>query len=341
MSEKRGRQRDGGRSGGGGSKKSKRAEVMDASGQTVEERRQLRLKQRNLKNLIIEQQSDLGDLNKDTCRELTEENGKLFNETNFPREAVTDGENMKLIAEGSAAQVKKVNNGSSGVDLDDYLNHVKAFFSKKDGHDGEFNWCKWGGNVSMVYLATPEGTSFMMGPLDKPAKERKANQRREKIVDDAEEIRPEEEVGKGKKAKQNKDQTQERIAKMKESETKSDRFKSNQDMFEVLINPKSFTQTVENIFDFSFFVKGGTGHISIDKETMLPQVKFTADMSADSSTSQPQTHKQWLMSFTKADFDELTKLYELEESHVEHRSEGPKSDYYDPLKHGNRDSNRQ
>lgn len=38
------------------------------------------------------------------------------------------------------------------------------------------------GNVSMVYLATPEGTSFMMGPLDKPAKERKAFQRREKIV---------------------------------------------------------------------------------------------------------------------------------------------------------------
>lgn len=32
-------------------------QVMDASGQTVEERRQLRLEQRNLKNLIIEQQA--------------------------------------------------------------------------------------------------------------------------------------------------------------------------------------------------------------------------------------------------------------------------------------------
>lgn len=30
---------------------------MDASGQTVEERRELRLKQRNLKTLIIEQQA--------------------------------------------------------------------------------------------------------------------------------------------------------------------------------------------------------------------------------------------------------------------------------------------
>ena len=33
---------------------------MDASGQTVEERRQLRLEQRNLKNLIIEQQAVRG-----------------------------------------------------------------------------------------------------------------------------------------------------------------------------------------------------------------------------------------------------------------------------------------
>lgn len=42
-----------------------------------------------------------------------------------------------------------------------------------------------------------------------------------------------------------------------------------------------------------------------------------------------------------ADFKELKELYELEESHIEHRNEGPKSDYYDPLKHGNRESNRQ
>lgn len=41
------------------------------------------------------------------------------------------------------------------------------------------------------------------------------------------------------------------------------------------------------------------------------------------------------------DFRELKELYALEESNIEHRSEGPKSDYYDPLVHGNRESNRQ
>lgn len=49
----------------------------------------------------------------------------------------------------------------------------------------------------------------------------------------------------------------------------------------------------------------------------------------------------WILFFVSADFKELKELYELEESHVEHRNEGPTSDYYDPLKHGNRESNRQ
>lgn len=34
--------------------------------------------------------------------------------TNFPREAVTDGENLNLIAQGAVAQVKKVNKGAVG-----------------------------------------------------------------------------------------------------------------------------------------------------------------------------------------------------------------------------------
>ncbi|CAM9890865.1 unnamed protein product [Ectocarpus sp. 12 AP-2014] len=194
----------------------------------------------------------------------------------------------------------------------------------------------------MVYLATPEGGGFMMGPLDKPAKERKAAQRREKHIDNAEEITPMMEMKGSKKAKQNKDQTQMRIAKMRAHERQNEDAGSKKDMFETLINPKSFTQTVENLFDFSFFVKSGEGHITIDPETKLPQVKF--DQSTPSGDAPPAASgdaKQWLMSFTPADFSELKELYGMEESNFEHRSEGPKSDYYDPLTHGNRESNRQ
>lgn len=49
----------------------------------------------------------------------------------------------------------------------------------------------------------------------------------------------------------------------------------------------------------------------------------------------------WCLICISADFDDLKELYEMKEPHLEHRSEGPKSDYYDPLETGNRESNRQ
>ncbi|CAN0126309.1 unnamed protein product, partial [Ectocarpus sp. 4 AP-2014] len=306
MSEKRSRRREGGEGGGSGRpKKPKRPEVrvMDESGQTNEERRELRLKQRTLKNKIIEQQADIGDLNKDACRELTLESGKQSEQSKYPREAANDAENLKLLAGASSGQSSQISKGSVGIDGDAFLDSIKKHFGRTKGDDEQgvntFNWAKWGGNVSMVYLATPEGGGFMMGPLDKPTKERKAAQRREKHIDDAEEITPMMEMKGSKKAKQNKDQTQMRITDMREHERKKEDAGSKRDMFETLINPKSFTQTVENLFDFSFFVKSGEGHITIDPETKLPQVKFDQSIqSGDAPPANSRDGKQWLMSFT-------------------------------------------
>ncbi|CAN0340224.1 unnamed protein product [Ectocarpus fasciculatus] len=219
---------------------------MDESGQTNEERRELRLKQRALRTVILEQQAELGDLNKDTCKVLTEANAECFKQSSYPREAANDAENLKFIGQGCEKQTEVVNNGSVGIDGDAFLDSVKKYFGKTKGDDEQgvktFNWPKWGGNVSMVYLAAPEGGGFMMGPLDKPAKERKAAQRREKYIDDAEEVTPEMDTKTNKKAKQNKDQTQMRISKMRVHESKKEDAGSKKDMFETLINPKSFTQ---------------------------------------------------------------------------------------------------
>ena len=42
-----------------------------------------------------------------------------------------------------------------------------------------------------------------------------------------------------------------------------------------------------------------------------------------------------------SDFKEPQGLYKLTKSNIPHGDEAPKSDYYDPLFHGNRESNRQ
>lgn len=45
--------------------------------------------------------------------------------------------------------------------------------------------------------------------------------------------------------------------------------------------------------------------------------------------------------FFAAEFREIAELYGMTEPNLKHRDEGPKSDYYDPLVHGSRESNRQ
>ncbi|CAM9806862.1 unnamed protein product [Scytosiphon promiscuus] len=348
MSEERSRrpQAEGEGGGAGRTKKAKKSQkVMGLSGQTTEQRRELRLKQRALKSRIIEQESDIGDLNKDAFREVTEANAVLSEEAKYPREFAQAVDNLKLISKAQADGSDKLHGTSVGVNVENALDQIGKVFSRTKGEAGDgsrlFEWAKWGGNISMLFLALPDRADFMMGPLDKPAKERKRAQRRQKINDDdAEEVVPEMDQ-RGKKAKLNKDQTQTRITKMKDIECEPEHARTKKDMFETLMNPNSFTQTVENLFDFSFFVKSSQGHISIDEKTDLPQVMFDQEEAGRSGNEGAGVQRQWLMSFTPEDFRELKALYALEGSNIEHRSEGPQSDYYDPLVHGNRESNRQ
>ncbi|CAM9421758.1 unnamed protein product [Ascophyllum nodosum] len=335
--------------GGGGRTKKRKMKLMDESKQTAQERRALRLEQRKLRAEVIEQQADIGDPTKTNMQEVTEKNHRLFRSVKYPREAVQDGETMKLIASAASEQVKKVANSSVGTDLDDFLHKLKTVFSTASGagsgSSAHFNWSKLGGSVSMVFLSAPAGGGFMMGPLDKPLKEARSRQRRNKPNDDnVEEVEPEDVAPtKGKHgSKQKKDQTHERITRMRDQVATKGLNGKETDMFETLLNPKSFTQTVENLFDFSFLVKNGQGAISLDEGSGLPRVTFNGMQSGSAEgASSSEGPKQWLMSFGPADFRELTELYGLKEPHFKHRDEGPTSDYFDPLVHGNRDTSRQ
>lgn len=341
MSEKRARSnRGGGEDEGGrrsGRSKRQKEKLCDDSGQTAEERQILRAEQHKTKKAVIEQRNDIADPTKNNMVELTKQNNQHFQKVKFTREAVTDAETSRLIAEAASEQVKMVTQGSSGLDVDKFMVElVKIFSSASDDGSGAttFNWTRLGADVAQVYLSVPQGGGFMMGPLEKVAKGPRVQKKRvdRPTDDDAEEVVPETQAPKvGKSNKAVKDETQKRIVKMKSQCATSAKLGKKQDLFETLFNPKSFTQTVENIFDFSFFVKSRAGAITTDKDTQLPQVIFQDALTGEEQSSNP---KQWLLSMNPAEFREIVELYEMEESNIRHRDEGKKSKYYDPLVHG-------
>jgi non-structural maintenance of chromosomes element 4 len=89
-----------------------------------------------------------------------------------------------------------------------------------------------------------------------------------------------------------------------------------------LINPKSFTQTVENIFHYSFLVKKGSASIALrDKALDLSGVTTKPGLAIKYVTERPTPPpaKQAIMTLTMQDWRDLCAAYAVEEGDLPHR----------------------
>jgi hypothetical protein len=95
---------------------------------------------------------------------------------------------------------------------------------------------------------------------------------------------------------------------------------------ELLFNPKSFTQTVENIFHYSFLVKQGTAQLEVRKPKILDEgLELDGGLIARpryiAKTQQkaPPPPRQAIVSLTMKDWRDMIKAYDVKESDVPHR----------------------
>jgi hypothetical protein len=143
---------------------------------------------------------------------------------------------------------------------------------RKDGNTF-FDWATLGVQTGVCYNAVPSKVVFAAGKYEvgiaaKPKKAREA-----KVKDTSEAVRPDEEkvVAKGDKATMSVADTC--VSNMRKRIT--EKYNANisikegapapepLDPLEILLDPKSFTKTVENFFYFSFLIK--RGNVGVDK----------------------------------------------------------------------------
>ena len=108
-------------------------------------------------------------------------------------------------------------------------------------------------------------------------------------------------------------------------------FKKNQEVcyVELLFNPRSFTQTVENIFHYSFLVKHGQAHFKVRKKDIKlcdglvlragPVVRH-ADPDDNGDGKGHPTPKQAVVGLTMKDWRDLIEAYGVTKSDVPHRT---------------------
>lgn len=90
-------------------KSKKKLRLMSASGQTEQERRTLRRKQRELhQEIAIGNSGAAAAGDGEELTHLRNQNNELWNQVRYPREAVLDSENVDLIADKAARKAEKI-----------------------------------------------------------------------------------------------------------------------------------------------------------------------------------------------------------------------------------------
>ncbi|KAJ0250352.1 Non-structural maintenance of chromosomes element 4 A [Hirschfeldia incana] len=229
--------------------------------QGISDRRILRSQYLSLIHKISDSKDDLTRVDSDKFSRIFSEFENLHQKVQKPREQVADAEAFLDIANTIMSSVKS-HSATTGVSPAEFVNAlVNTFGQASLGVDDtappvSMKWKDLGLAVcSTVFVSC--GCSTMLGPMDTELKERKRAVYR-KRTKPGEGVRPDE-----------VDDTQ--------SEEKTDTDKNMAIMFNILgqkkrvrlenlvLNRRSFAQTVENLFALSFLAKDGRVEIIVDK----------------------------------------------------------------------------
>ncbi|KAJ0242199.1 Non-structural maintenance of chromosomes element 4 A [Hirschfeldia incana] len=283
--------------------------------QGVSDRRVLRSQYLALINKISDSKDDLTSVDSDKFSRIFNEFENLHQKVQKPREQIADAEAFLDIANTMLSSVKS--QSSNGVSPAEFVNAlVNGFGQAPLGFDADetaapvsIKWNDLGLAVcSTVFVSC--GCSTMLGPMDTELKVRKRAVYR-KLTKPGEGVRPDE-----------VDDTQ--------SEEKTDTDKNMAIMFNILrqkkrvglenlvLNRRSFAQTVENLFALSFLSKDGRVEIIVDKNGShfaLPRNAPAANLVASGEV----TYNHFVFRFDFKDWKLMSEMVPMGEELMPHR----------------------
>ncbi|GLE08137.1 hypothetical protein PINS_up019099 [Pythium insidiosum] len=288
-----------------GSKGRKRG-FLENSNLTDQDRRQVRWKERELYQDIRENASELATLNSQRFQATTDELEEMYEDVCYPREANLDASNLDELNMAVAKQAQSL--GASDLTKYEFTELIRASREACGGDDGKrFDWYTLGSAAGACFRSVPE-ISFLFGLMDTQVvhKERK-RARRVRDDEDVQASQPSEYTSK-------KDRKDAQARRLEVLQNKMEEVRKR-NLFDVVIDPQSFTQTVENLFDMSFLVRNGAVEIALDDQG-LPHLENHEGRAEENIPAQSQS----IISITPAQWAELADTWQVEEPLVGHRS---------------------
>ncbi|KAI3896483.1 hypothetical protein MKX03_014630 [Papaver bracteatum] len=220
----------------------------------VSDRRVLRAKYLDVRNIIHDEREDISDANSDKFKSVFSKVESLHKMVTKPREQVADAEALLGIVNSLVTSVKAQN--SDGVTPNDFITFLLQNFGKRNQQARlSIGWKDLGLEVCHIFMKVP-GCCTMVGPMDVEVKQRKTVTQRKRTRKPTTTERPEDLDAEEEKTTD----TDRNMIAMYDILKKNKRVRLDN----LLLNRVSFAQTVENLFALSFLVKDGRVKITVD-----------------------------------------------------------------------------
>jgi len=306
----------------------------------------------------------MADVQSDAFEKIRGENNKLWNLVRYTREAVLDGDNVNVISSRAARQVDKLISVPryDANRLANKMKAKCSIRSGSNSYN-TFDWKTFGIEAGSCFNSVPSLCSFLNGPIDNAyqPKQRKKPVRRIIEDDDAEEEEVGTVQQKSKSKSEDKlsavekqitvirktlkmrdpqerekvqEKTVEHLGKTMEELDDVERvnyMKRVQKcaahkpcMLQFVMNPDSFTQTIENIFGLSFLVKKGDAQCGVRtleqcRKANLGTLPGPWVQLAKENQKQQPSAKQTIVSLNMQDWRALRDSYNVQTGDIPHR----------------------
>lgn len=313
--------------------------------------KKIRKTYRKIRQEMIENRLECVDPNSNRIEAMMEKIEKTYNSVKKPREAVSDGIVLQEIAVLGQERIKNLHCAFRSFSNNEFMDKLKVYMSDYSGKSepqvpGEENdpasdsdeeqtqrqstrapkkylltkpiISRFGTDV-MSYFRILPSPKFLIGTLEKElnlSKKAIVRQRKQKSDETIVRTKIQELDVNSEQEKNNTVQETERIYKMLKRYFKRSEGRALC-LYEFMINPKSFSRTIENIFYISFLVKDGFVRIFLDEDDLPVIVPVSDEEKAQSSTqASKKANIQSMVSLNKVQWKELIEVFEIENAMI-------------------------
>lgn len=288
-------------------------------------RREIRSKYRDLINSVQQNREDMLSPSNNKLTEVLEEANKLFKDVRQAREAALDAQLLVVATDLGKEKASQLFSEGNSFDPAAFAEHLLSFMGLnrlEDGDDGQNGggadgylprdaWHRLARRTECCFRVAPS-FHYMMGSFhaEPPPPKQRIERQKKAPSKEAKRIMPTQLKKMEESHQEATEKEVERILGYLKTYYEEDS-SSPISYYEFVIDPNSFSRTVENIFHTSFLIRDGLARLHLD-EDKLPCIKPVEEGEVDSAGS--SSRQQCIVSISQKTWRELINIFDIKDA---------------------------